>query len=350
VLPGALARHLLFALALALVSAVIVWLMSRVGVMDRPGPRKAHTRPIPKGGGVGVVAAFLLGMAWLYRYAEFARLADPYFRGVILAAAAIAVVAFLDDLRNWPFVVKLAAQIVAAILAVASGLVVQDLHLPGWGTVPLGWLGPLATIAWILFVTNAVNFMDGLNGLVAGACLVACAALAAIAAAYAGWFTYAASLLLAAGLAGFLPFNFPRARIFLGDVGSQFCGFILAVLGIAAARLQAVDLSLLLVPMLLAGLLLDALFTLARRFLAGDRITQPHRGHLYQLAHRTGIPAPAIALLHWAFAAWGGLVCALFLAVDGPAKVLVPLLVLPPQLAWAAFVLMRARRTAIGCW
>ncbi len=349
-LPGALARHLVFALVLALVSAAIVAVMRRVGVMDRPDARKAHTRPIPKGGGVGVVVAFLLGVAWLYRYAEFARLADPYLRGVIFASAAIAMVAFLDDLRDWPFVVKLAAQLGAAVLAVASGLLVRAVHVPGWGTVPLGWVGPLATIGWILVVTNAVNFMDGLNGLVAGTCLVACAALAAIAAAYGGWFTYAASLMLGAGLAGFLPFNFPRASIFLGDVGSQFCGFVLAVLGVAAARLQSVDLSLLLVPMLLSGLLADAGFTVARRLLAGDRITEAHRGHLYQLAHRAGVPAVLIAMLHWGFAAWGGAVCALFLAVSGPDKALVPLMVVPPQLAWGTYVLMRAKRGDIGRW
>ena len=324
--------------------------MTRAGVLDRPDPRKAHTRPIPKGGGVGVVVAFLLGMTLLYRYAAFARIADPYFRGVILASAAIALVAFLDDLRNWPFTVKLAAQVGAALLAVGSGLAVWDVRVPGMGAVPLGWLGAAATVAWILFTTNAVNFMDGLNGLVSGTCLVACACLAAIAAAQGGWFAYAASLSLAAGLAGFLPFNYPRARIFLGDVGSQFCGFVLAVLGVAAARFEGVELSALLVPILLSGLLLDAAFTLVRRLLIGERVTQPHRGHLYQIAHRAGMPAAAIAPLHWAFAAWGGLVCAVFLTVSGPLKALVPLLVLPPQLAWAGYVVARARRAGLGRW
>lgn len=335
---------------MALVSAAIVWLMTHAGVLDRPDARKAHSRPIPKGGGVGVVAAFLLGMALLYRYAGFARIADPYFRGVILASAAIALVAFLDDLRDWPFIVKLVAQIGAALLAVASGLAVWSVNIPGWGPVPLGWFGAMATVAWILFTTNAVNFMDGLNGLVAGTCLVACIGLAVIAATHGGWFAYAASLLLAAGLAGFLPFNFPRARIFLGDVGSQFCGFVLAVLGVAAARFESVDLSALLMPMLLSGLLFDAAFTLARRFLSGETVTQAHRGHLYQVAHRSGVPAPLIALLHWAFAAWGGATCALFLETTGPAKALVPVLVVPPQALWLAYVAARARRKGVGRW
>ena len=86
-----------------------------------PEARKAHDRPTPKGGGVGIVVAFLVGITVLYRYAEFARLADPYFLGVIEASLAIAVVAFLDDLFDWPFTVKLGAQVLAALVAVAAG-------------------------------------------------------------------------------------------------------------------------------------------------------------------------------------------------------------------------------------
>ena len=104
---AALLRHLAFAVALALLSAAVVRLMIAVRVLDRPDPRKVHTRDTPKGGGVGVVVAFLVGIAVLYRFAEFARLADPYFIGVIEASVAIAVVAFLDDLFDWKFTVKL---------------------------------------------------------------------------------------------------------------------------------------------------------------------------------------------------------------------------------------------------
>ncbi len=165
-----------------------------------------------------------------------------------------------------------------------------------------------------------------------------------------GWFVYFASLLLAAGLAGFLPFNFPRARIFMGDVGSQFCGFVLAVLAVAAGRFQGVELSALLVPMLLFGVLYDVAFTLVRRLAAGDRVTQPHRGHLYQVAQRSGLPVPAVTLIHWGFVLWGGACCVVFLAASGWAKAAAPLLVLPPQLAWTAFVVRRAARHPVGRW
>ena len=349
-LLAAVLRHLAFCAALALVSAMVVAAMLSARIMDTPDARKAHSRPTPKGGGVGVVVAFMLGITVLYGYADFARLADGYFRGVILAAFAIAVVAFFDDLRDWPFVVKLAAQALAALAAVGSGLYLRAVHVPYVGTVDLGWVGIAATLAWILFVTNAMNFIDGLNGLAAGTSLVACGFLALVAAGQGGWFVYFTSMLLAAGLIGFLPFNYPHARIFMGDVGSQFCGFVLAVLGVAAARFDAVEMSFLLVPCLLGGVLYDVAFTLVRRALAGERVTQPHRGHLYQVAHRAGMDARWVAAVHWGFAALGGLVIIAFVRVPSGAKVMLPFLLLLPQFAWTGAVVVLARRAGIGRW
>ena len=336
-------RHLGFFIAMAGLSAVVVRSMIAWGPIDRPDARKAHAQPVPKGGGVGVVVAFLVGIALLYATAGFARLADPYFRGLIVASVAMAGVAWLDDVREWPFTIKLGAQIGAAVLAVGSGLWVDTLNLPGVGPVGLGWVGVPLSLGWILFATNAVNFMDGLNGLVAGSCALASLVLAGLAAGMGGWFVYAAGGLLGAGLLGFLPFNFPRARIFLGDVGSQFCGFVLAVLTVAAGRFQGVELSVLLVPMLLMGLLYDVAFTLIRRAIAGERVTQPHRSHLYQIAHRSGMAAARISLMHFGFVGWGALCCLAFLGSAGVWKPLAVLAVIVPQLGWTAFVIRRGR-------
>lgn len=344
---AAILRHLVFAGGLALVSAVVVRAMVSAGVIDRPSARKAHVVPTPKGGGVGIVVAFLLGISVLYGFADFARLADVYFRGVVLAAVAIAVVAYLDDLREFSFLVKLGAQVGAALLAVGTGLYVQVFNLPWVGPVDIGVWGAVVTVGWILFATNAMNFIDGLNGLVGGTVLVACGFLAVIAAGQEGWFVYFAALLLGAAVAGFLPFNFPEARIFMGDVGSQFCGFVLAMLGVAAARFQAVEMSFLLVPMLLAGVLFDVAFTLGRRLLAGENIARAHRSHLYQVAHRAGVDARAIAAVHWGFAAVGGVVALAFTHVGAGLKLPLLGVLVVPQLAWLGFVVMRARRSAL---
>ena len=138
---AALLRHLAFAGSLALLSALVVRLMIQIGVMDTPDARKSHDNPTPKGGGVGVVVAFLAGVAVLYEVAAFSRLADPYFRGVIAAAAAIAVVAFLDDLYDWPFTVKLGAQVLAALVAVGTGGMCGSIVSPMWDRwTSAGWV------------------------------------------------------------------------------------------------------------------------------------------------------------------------------------------------------------------
>jgi UDP-GlcNAc:undecaprenyl-phosphate GlcNAc-1-phosphate transferase len=346
----ALLRHLGFAALLVLLSAATVRMMIAARVMDTPEARKAHDRPTPKGGGVGIVVTFLVGLAVLYRYAEFARLANPYFLGVIEASVAIAVVAFLDDLFDWPFIVKLGAQVLAALVAVGSGLYVSDFRIPYLGPLAFAWIGVAATVFWVLFTTNALNFIDGLNGLASGVALVACLFIVFIAEQHGGWFAYAAAGLLAAGLAGFLPFNFPKARIFMGDVGSQFCGFMLAVLAVVASRFDGVELSFLLMPMLLSGVLFDVAFTLVRRTLAGETLTQPHRGHLYQVAQRAGVSPVAVTLVHWGFAVFGGVCCLLFIALPSPYKPPVPFITVVPQLCWVWFVADRAHRAGLSRW
>jgi UDP-GlcNAc:undecaprenyl-phosphate GlcNAc-1-phosphate transferase len=343
-------RHLGFAALLVLLSAATVRGMIAARVMDTPEARKAHARPTPKGGGVGIVVTFLVGIAVLYRFAEFSRLANPYFLGVIEASVAIAIVAFLDDVFDWPFTVKFGAQALAALVAVSSGLYVSDFHVPYLRPVPVAWFGIAATLAWILFTTNAINFIDGLNGLASGVALIACLFIVFIAERHGGWFAYAAAGLLATGIAGFLPFNFPRARIFMGDVGSQFCGFMLAVLAVVASRFDGVELSFLLMPMLLSGVLFDVAFTLARRGLQGEAITQPHRGHLYQIAQRSGVSAVTVTLTHWGFAIFGGACCMLFIAVPSIYKPPVPFITLLPQLAWVWFVVHRARSAGLHRW
>jgi UDP-GlcNAc:undecaprenyl-phosphate GlcNAc-1-phosphate transferase len=346
----ALPRHLALLGGLALFSGIIVRVMISIGVPDRPDARKSHTITTPKSGGVGIVAAFLLGVLLLYRYGQVSRLQEGYFLGVIGAAVMMAVVSFIDDLFDVSFLIKLAAQFIAALVAVGAGLWVHFLAIPGLGTVDLGITGIPLTFAFILFVTNAMNFIDGLNGLAAGVTLFTCLFLAAIAAAYGGFFVYTAALLLAGGVLGFLPFNFPRAKIFMGDVGSQFCGFMLALFGIAAARYGTAPLSFLLVPLLLSGVLFDVAFTLIRRALAGANLARAHRGHLYQIAQRGGLDARIVALLHWGFVVIGGLTAILFLLaprVWRPPVLLLPLIV---QFCWAGYVVQRARRANLSNW
>jgi UDP-GlcNAc:undecaprenyl-phosphate GlcNAc-1-phosphate transferase len=342
--------HLIFLAALALLSAGAVRVMISVGVMDHPEGRKAHEAPTPKMGGVGIVLAYLLGIAVLYGFADFARLAGPYFRGMILSAFLIALVAMLDDLYDYPFVIKLGTQVVAALAAVGSGLYVTLYHLPYIGGVDVGPFAIPFTLCWILFATNAMNFIDGLNGLSSGVTFITCVFLSLFSAHANGWFTYFAAALLAAGILGFLPFNFPRARIFMGDVGSQFCGFVLAMLAVSSSRFEGADLSFVLVPMMLTGVLYDVAFTLVRRLFRGENVTQAHRGHLFQVAHRAGLDARLITLIYWGFTLFGAAAAWWFLAAPSLYKPIIVLVPLIPPLIWTGFVIHLGRVNPVGRW
>ena len=217
--------------------------------------------------------------------------------------------------------------------------------LPLVGATLAGPAATALTLAWLLVVTNAINFMDGLDGLVAGCALIASGFAAALAGAPA---VAAPTLALAAGLAGFLPFNWPRARIFMGDVGSQPTGFVLAVLGVELAGLPGRQ--ALLLPLLLSPLLLDAMFTVLRRILAKQRITQAHRGHFYQVAHRAGLPAAAVAAIYWGLTAFARLAAWAMLRLP---LLLARITVAAPRVAfalWGAFVAGRAKRAGITSW
>ena len=335
---------------LAIFSGIIVRIMISIGVPDRPDARKAHTHTTPKSGGVGIVAAFILGVLLLYRYGQVSRLAEGYFIGVIAAAVLMAGISFLDDILDLSFIIKLATQLVAALAAVAAGLVVHTLALPHYGVADIGWLGPPLTVFFLLFVTNAMNFIDGLNGLAAGVTLIACLFLAGIAGLCGGFFVYTAALLLAGGVLGFLPYNYPKGQIFMGDVGSQFCGFMLALFGIAATRFEGVPLSFLLVPFLLSGVLYDVTFTLIRRTLARENIARAHNGHLYQVVHRAGMDARAVAAIHWGFAVIGGCTAIAFLSTPGWERIVIGLAPLAVQLAWTDYVIRRAKAASMEKW
>ena len=338
---------LLLALPLlaALSAAVVRGLIARPLLLDLPDPRKAHARPTPTGGGLGVIAAVAGGMAVLWAAGD----PGPERHAALLAAAAaMAAVGLLDDRLDLPALPRLFVQGAAAGVAMWGGLVIERVSLPWAGEVPLGVLGPVLTFVWFIGCTNAVNFLDGSDGLLGSGLLVTSVMLALLGITLGAPFVVALSLCLAAGFAGFLPFNWPAARIFLGDVGSQAAGFLLAGLGVAAALATEARMSFAIVALLLAAVLFDAGFTVARRALAGEAFWRPHRAHLYQMAIRAGWPARRVALLHGGFAFAHGLLALLFLALPAEAKPLPLLAALAGQVVWLGVVLRGMRRAGIG--
>ncbi len=206
-------------------------------MLDIPNERSSHTRPTPRGGGLAIVLVVLVG--WLVALRLYPD--APVQAGLIYAVGAglIAAVSWLDDLRSLSNRVRFAAHMLGAVLAIWAFGYWTDITVPLIGSLHLGLLGLPITFLWIVGLTNAYNFMDGIDGIAGGQAVVAGSGWAVV-----GWLTDQPLLgimgvLLAAASLGFLGQNWPPARIFMGDVGSAFLGFTFAVLAVAAAQRDA---------------------------------------------------------------------------------------------------------------
>jgi Fuc2NAc and GlcNAc transferase len=272
-----------FAVSLLATALIRRFALSR-GVLDMPNERSSHERPTPRGGGLSCVVATTLGLVALKLLGEFS---TDALLGVTVGGAAIALIGWLDDRQGVSARVRLLVHFSAAlwVLAWLGGL--PPLQF-GDSVVALRWLGyPIGAVG-IVWMVNLFNFMDGIDGIAASEAVYVAVAAALIAAfAGEGGGSQAPTLVFAAGAGGFLAWNWPPAKIFMGDVGSGYMGYMIAALAIISARHSPVAL---LVWVILGGVFfIDATVTLVRRVRAGHSASAPHRSHAYQrLSRRWG--------------------------------------------------------------
>ncbi len=315
--------HLVLAFGLPLVlslvfTPLVIRLAYRVGAIDKPNARKAHAAPMPRLGGVAVSGAFVVSTiafllfdrvlplpAWLYGW-----------NGVMFGASVFLVVALgvRDDIREIKPFEKLLVQILLSSIVYFAGFSVADITNPfAVGKIDLGAFDYLVTVAWIVGVTNAINLIDGLDGLAAGVSGIALLTMFPIAIMQADMGTAIVALILAGAVFGFLRYNFNPARVFLGDSGSLFLGFMLAILSLRSSTKSTTAFALI-VPIIALGLpLMDTLLSMARRvlrsFLPGNKeggsrggwrtIFTPDRGHIHhQLLARGYSHRSAVLLLY----------------------------------------------------
>lgn len=321
---SAFLTHLGFGAALCAVSAFLTWvLMKRVRIIDTPNERSSHTNPTPRSGGIAIVATFFVGLIALWVLSGDPVLSQSYFWAFCAAAFLIAVVSIIDDLLGMSFRAKLGLQIVCAITVMALGVVVDQLSLPGVGVWHLGWLAYPLTLVWIVGLTNAFNFMDGIDGISGGTAVLAAGFFAAITFMQGSSFLYLVSLVIVASSLGFLLWNWQPAKIFMGDSGSQFLGFVLAVLAVMAGRFDASHVSYFVMPMLFFHYIWDTAYTFIRRLRAGERVTQAHRTHLYQLMNQLGSSHARVTTIYLLIGTLQGLAALLLVQLDGELRILV---------------------------
>jgi UDP-N-acetylmuramyl pentapeptide phosphotransferase/UDP-N-acetylglucosamine-1-phosphate transferase len=277
-----------------LVGAVSWWvagLLSRTRsslyLLDLPNQRSLHEVPTPRTGGLAILTGLVVGLLTLsvmrVLNGEGGRLTEwsTLLPWVLVPAAALAGLSFVDDRRGLPVWSRFTAQLVLASVVVSGGdLAIRTLSIPLVGTWELGTWSMVTAVGFLVWMTNLYNFMDGMDGFAGGMTVIGGAGLAGL-----GWASQheallVVPLLLAGASAGFLVHNFPPARIFMGDVGSVPIGFLFGALILWGCRDGIFDLW---VPlMMFSPFVVDATVTLCRRSLRGERIWEAHRSHYYQ--------------------------------------------------------------------
>lgn len=291
----------------------------RLQWLDRPGIGRVHKKPVPRIGGLAIFAAFagtLLATIWLREDLQF----DTKILGLLLGAGLITLVMLVDDVRGLPPLPKFLAQVAAAAVAIWFDIVIEfvrdpfggGIAFPEWLAVPLdnhiffaGWLSVLISLFWIVGMMNAINFVDGYDGLAGGLSFIGAGVLFFLSLSLQQFSIAYLPLILAGAILGFLPLNVYRARIIMGDSGAHFLGFALGTIAIIGGAKLATTLLIFGVPAI------DVAWSIIRRTLQGGRFYQRDTGHLHHRLSELGLPPLAIAIVYWSFSALFGAIALL---------------------------------------
>ncbi len=305
----------MFRAAIFFLAGVIAWLITgwlasapaRWRSFDVPNDRSSHTRPTPRMGGIGIVASFviILPLLWIMLLPTAHNwIAAAKFGAALLGYVVIAAVGLVDDLRRIGPLAKYLGQLLAAIIALWGGVIFMFLKLPFDVTITFGWLvGALLTIIWLTGFSNFFNFMDGIDGLAGGAGAIYSFALAFVCIGTGHRLLGAGCLMLAATCLGFLAHNFPPAKIFMGDVGSLFIGYVLAAFAVMTTNSGERPAPFIAVLLIFGTFIYDATFTIIRRIRRREKLYEAHRSHLYQRLVIAGQSHRRVSLTYYGLSA-----------------------------------------------
>lgn len=276
------------------------------GVVDQPGGRHVHEQITPRLGGVAVIVGFFAPLAAFSLIRTEAMLGflqqSSLVIGLVVGAALVGLVGAVDDVRGVGPWMKIAAESVAGLIAYSAGYRIDAINLPLVGEIEMGLLAIPVTVFWFLAITNAINLIDGLDGLAAGITLFATVCNAAIALFNGADVVVLLSAALGGSLLGFLRYNFNPATIFLGDSGSMFLGFTLAATSLAGGMTKSSTAVALLAPIIALGIpIVDTMLALVRRALARQSIFAADRGHIHHRLLDLGFTHRRVVLVLYLF-------------------------------------------------
>ena len=284
---------------------IVKKLAIKINAVDKPCERKVHRNLMPRLGGIGIVLGTGLGMFILSP-------SSPYMGNIIIGGFIITIIGVLDDMYNITAMHKLVGQIIAAIIVVASGLSIDMIHLPFSGYVSFGlWAYPF-TIIWIVGITNAMNLIDGLDGLAAGVSSIALMSILTMAVIDSHVVVVALSIVLIGSTLGFLVFNFYPAKIFMGDTGSLFLGYSISVISMLGFFKNITIFSFVIPVIILAIPIFDTLLAIIRRLSRKQKLTTPDKSHLHYCLIEVGLSHRKAVLVIYGMSAFFGLSAIVF--------------------------------------
>ena len=282
--------------------------VNRGWVEGRSGKLKVHEGSIPRLGGVAVVLGFLAPLVGIFAInADISYHLEQdlaKFAALLLGGLAMFLLGLWDDVRGAGALTKFLVQSTVAIGAWQAGLRIEQVQLPGFGVVDFGPFGWVVTLLWLVGITNALNLVDGLDGLAAGVAFFAGLSHLVIGALNGDVLLMLFSASLCGAVLGFLPYNLHPARIFIGDCGALFLGFILAASSIYGVSHKSTTAVAVLGPILILGLpILDTFFAMARRMLRGRSPFDGDREHVHHLLLDQGLSQRRTVVMLWALCA-----------------------------------------------
>ena len=312
-----------------LVTPGVILFADKTGAMDAPDARKVHKKPIPRIGGIGIWLAFMIAITVAASYTEVPDEQEFELLGLMVSGTLIVLIGVIDDYRDLPAKVKLLGQIVAAsVLVIGFDVRIDFVTDPFGDYIFLEYLAIPLTIFWVVGITNTVNLIDGLDGLAAGVSSIAAVTICLVALQQGDLFIATLTACLAGAAVGFLYYNFNPAKIFMGDSGSMFLGFMLSGISVIGAVKSATTIALI-VPILALGLpIMDTTFAIVRRYRGGVPIFKPDKGHLHHRLLDMGFTQRQAVLLMYVISALLGLSAVALTEVSGQIAVLIVCVVL----------------------
>lgn len=272
----------------------------KAGALDAPDARKVHTRPIPRMGGLAIYLGFILAVLVTMQPSR-------EIVGLLLGGTTILALGIVDDLKQLSAKVKFLGQICAALVLIAFNVRIEWLTNPFGDMIYLEYLAIPITVLWVVGLTNTVNLIDGLDGLAAGVSTIASVTILLVAIQQNLWEIAIITAALAGSSLGFLHHNFNPAKIFMGDTGSLFLGFMLAGVSILGTVKSAATIALV-VPIVALGLpIMDTAFAIIRRYSSGRSILKPDKGHLHHRLLEMGLTQKQAVLLMYVISGCLGL-------------------------------------------